>query len=544
MALPAKQEMGSGPKSLSGRFILKAFIVCLSFANLCFLSVWAELLNRYSGFFRRYLVNWQQLAALTFDVLLLTVVLWIPVLLVVKSGNPTWMRILKWSAFVALMFPLNILRTSTEVTSLQSLPSMQAVPARILLGAIGVIAGLWLVWKWERLSTKVTSVILVILAPTLPLVVSSVAWNIYTGPPAGHLLDRPLETALPQKAGAPHVLWFLFDEWDESLTYGRRPANLELPELDRFRNQSFHAERALPPSRQTVISIPSLLVGKTFIDKHFDSAGGLLMTYDRKQPPEQLSGEPSIFSEARGAGFNVGIVGFYLPYCRLFGATSCEWNGAIGFLPVEWEYPVSIGRLMVLMAKRQVGLVPFARRLGIVRAVGETPMKPSLHAITYRRTHRAALRSIVDSRLNLVFVHWNVPHLPPIYDAAKDSFSNDDTETYVDNLRLVDRTVRDIRLTLENVGLWDSSTILMTADHPLRLGNGPRWLRLPRSVGNVTQASEVPFLLKMAGQKQGLAYDAPMQTVVTKDLLLAIMKGEISQPEQVAAWLDHNPPRR
>ena len=84
----------------------------------------------------------------------------------------------------------------------------------------------------------------------------------------------------------------------------------------------------------------------------------------------------------------------------------------------------------------------------------------------------------------------------------------------------------------------------MTADHPLRLGNGPRWLRLPRSVGKVTQASEVPFLLKMAGQKQGLAYNASLQTVVTKDLLLAIMKGEINQPEQVAAWLDHNPPSR
>jgi len=35
-----------------------------------------------------------------------------------------------------------------------------------------------------------------------------------------------------------------------------------------------------------------------------------------------------------------------------------------------------------------------------------------------------------------------------------------------------------------------------------------------------------------------------MQTVVTKDLPRAIMKGEITQPEQVAAWLDHNPPRR
>jgi arylsulfatase A-like enzyme len=199
---------------------------------------------------------------------------------------------------------------------------------------------------------------------------------------------------------------------------------------------------------------------------------------------------------------------------------------------------------MVLMAKRQVKSVPFARRLGLIRALGETPMNPSLHAITYRRTRQAALRAIVDPRLNLVFVHWSVPHLPPIYDAAKDTFSNDDTRTYLDNLRLVDRTVRDIRLTLENASLWDSSTILMTADHPLRLGNGPRWMELRRSIGNLTQTSEVPFLLKMAGQKQGFAYNTPMQTIVTKDLLRAIMKGEISLPEQVALWLDHHPPHQ
>ena len=544
MTLPAKKKTESCPKSLPARFILKAFIVCLSFANLCFLSTWADLVNRQSGVFRKYLVTWQQLAALTLDVLLLTVVLWIPILLVLKSGNSTRIRILKWSAFVGLMYPLNILRTSTEISSLQSLPAMQAEPVRILLGALGVTAGLWLLWKWERLSTKVTSVILLILSPTLPLAVASVAWSIYTGPSAGRVPDNPPESALPQKAGAPHVLWFLFDEWDESLTYRHRPVNLKLPELDRFRDQSFHAERAFPSSHETVVSIPSLLVGKRFIDKYFNSAGELLMIYDPQQPPRRLSAEPSVFSEARGAGFNAGIVGFYLPYCRLFGATYCEWNCAIGFLPEEWEYPVSVGRLMGLMAQRQVAYVPLARRLGIARALGESQMKPPLHAITYRQTHQAALRAIVDSRLNLVFVHWNVPHLPAIYDAAKDSLSNDLAETYLDNLRLVDRTVRDIRLTLENAGLWDSSTILMTADHPLRLGNGPRWLRLPRSVGNLTQASEVPFLLKMAGQKQGLAYNAPMQTVVTKDLLLAIMKGEITQPEQVAVWLDHHPPRR
>src|ERR1017187_901017 len=293
------------------------------FACLCFVNVLSDLPNRQSGVLRKYLVTLPQLAALILDVLLLAVVIWVAVLLVVKSGNRTWMRILEWSAFIGLMFPLNILRNSKEVASLRSLPLMQRGPVRILFVVLVVSAGLWLLWRWGRLSTKVTTVILTILAPAFPLGIASVAWGIYTGPPAGRLLDRPLESALPQQAGAPHVLWLLFDEWDDALTYRRRPANLELPELDRFRNQSFHAERAFPPSRETITSIPSLLVGKV-VDTYLSSAGELMMVHQARQPPVRLSAEPSVFSEARGAGFNVGIVGFYLADCRLFGTSRSE----------------------------------------------------------------------------------------------------------------------------------------------------------------------------------------------------------------------------
>ena len=72
---------------------------------------------------------------------------------------------------------------------------------------------------------------------------------------------------------------------------------------------------------------------------------------------------------------------------------------------------------------------------------------------------------------------------------------------------------------------------------------------LPRSPRCGTGRSPDPaadiaaFLLKLAGQKQSYRYGTEMQTVVTKDLLLAILKGEITQPEQVAYWLDRNPPR-
>ena len=166
-------------------------------------------------------------------------------------------------------------------------------------------------------------------------------------------------------------------------------------------------------------------------------------------------------------------------------------------------------------------------------------MNATLHAVNYRQTHEAALKSIVDPRSNLVFVHWNIPHPPAIYDAAKDVFSDSSAREYLDNLRLVDRTVRDVRLELETAGLWKSSTILLTSDHPLRVNTRPRSMLGPMVAANqYTQASKVPFLLKMAGEKQGFAYSPAMQTIVTKDLLLAILKGEINQPEQVAQWLD------
>ena len=149
---------------------------------------------------------------------------------------------------------------------------------------------------------------------------------------------------------------------------------------------------------------------------------------------------------------------------------------------------------------------------------------------------------MVDPRLNLVFMHWNIPH-PPGITGPQDGASKSSASTYVDNLRLLNQTVGEIRSTLEKAGLWDSSTILMSSDHPLRLKTWSVEKIAPPSVGSISQASEVPFLLKMAGQRQGFAYSKPMQTVVTKDLLLAIMKGEIHQPGQVAEWLDSHPPR-
>jgi hypothetical protein len=42
----------------------------------------------------------------------------------------------------------------------------------------------------------------------------------------------------------------------------------------------------------------------------------------------------------------------------------------------------------------------------------------------------------------------------------------------------------------------------------------------------------------LAGQRQSATYDAPFNTVLTQDLLLAILRGDLTDHASVSAWLD------
>ena len=515
----------------------RAFILCLSFANLCFMNVWVDMQDREINFYRKFSLTWNHLTGVTLDILILTVVLWVPVCLVVRTGSRAWIRFLKWCILAGLIIPLNIIRTDQYFIE-RSGEIVQATLWRAVLSIIGVAFALFLVFRWEKLSTRVAATVLVILLPALPLAFARTAWAVYSGPPEGLLPNRPLVPPLPQPAGAPHVLWILFDEWDRFLTFDGRAAGLQLPELDRFRSHALDASHAYPPAQYTMISVPSLLTGRVFVKAKPLGTSDLSLTVKPGQPDETLTSQSSIFPEARSSGFNVGIVGWYMPYCRFFeGCTTCSWRLATGV--EEADTRLSVARFMFVTAARQLRKVPLMLRLGI--APREDTWE-EMQLASFRELKQDTLESVRDPRLNLLFVHLNVPHPPAIYDPGRGTLLTSQDHTYLDNVVLLDRTLGEIRLTLEKAGMWDDSTILLTSDHPLRIGLArdrprPTW---ERALQGVKQSGEVPFLLKMAGQQQGFAYDAAMQTIVTKDLLLAIMKSEVRQPEQVALWLDHH----
>jgi hypothetical protein len=47
-------------------------------------------------------------------------------------------------------------------------------------------------------------------------------------------------------------------------------------------------------------------------------------------------------------------------------------------------------------------------------------------------------------------------------------------------------------------------------------------------------------LLKLKGQRAGVIYQPSFNTVLSQDLLLALLRGELSSPPDVTAWLDRH----
>jgi arylsulfatase A-like enzyme len=162
----------------------------------------------------------------------------------------------------------------------------------------------------------------------------------------------------------------------------------------------------------------------------------------------------------------------------------------------------------------------------------------------YQRTLREAKSSATDPNIGISLIHWPVPHLPVIYDRETDEFKWTERSNYLDNLALVDRTVGEIRAESEAKGLWDDTVVVITSDHPARRSKwGEKFDTLDEQqaavVGRKTDP-RVPFLLKLRGQKDGVVYEPAFNTVLTADILLAILRGEISSVDSLKSWLDQH----
>jgi hypothetical protein len=514
-----------------------AFLTCLGLSNLWFLAAWRELESKTYTYFRRPPMDLpyalQYLAALLLDVALLALIFWALYIWISRSSIPHAETIILGLFLCSLIVSLNAIRTEAGLFRINSLAGWT------VLGLLAIVTV-----NWRRNLFRPAAIGVMFTVPLLAVKIISSASHVmtasaYTEPALANRL-----TATPPR----RLVWIVFDEFDQQLAFARRPDGFRLPNLDGFKAESFAASNVHRVARDTVVAIPSLLLGQLVNTAEPVRENGLSLTLPdgtRRQYPAEGNVRNNIFAVARQRGFNAAVSGWYHPYCRTFSEslTDCVWAPAFGaptFFDPLLSKPDSGSSVWTLLDKMALVSRRALARLPAVAQPANTPLSTyerSAHQISeFETIYQAALRFCADPQLGLVFLHFPLPHGYGIYNSRTGHI--EPGGTYLDNLQLTDKTFAGLRSAMEGAHIWDSTTVLVTSDHSLR---ADYWISTPPFLEPGTQESpQVPFLLKLYGQHVGINYDAPFSAILTRDLVLSILSGEFSSPEQLTRWLDRN----
>jgi len=508
--------------------VWKDFAVGLSLANISYLRAWSEMLTykRENTFWMKHPPTPTELAAVMLNVLLLGLAIGGAVVLARRHAGPL---LRKWLGIVFLLFlavPFNALRSvlDTHIPRLYFLgsPLFELIGQRgVLLLALALAAsGLLAIAFWSSRLVQAAAAALLLLSPFVIITFGQAIWAAtrYDG---RSFVDKPLAPALPIRPGAARVLWIIFDEMDQRLAFRERDPSLKLAELDRLRAQALFAANAYPPGPETQVSLPGYITGRSVTDYHEAGPADLTLKFADSTQQVRWSDQPSVFARARQAGFNTAVVGWFHPYCRVLNTslTACDW------WPLAMQYN-SMGSTLR-------DLIPNQTR-SLFETTLFSPFGQSLSAKAHARTYGCMLararQVATDPKLGFSLLHLPVPHAPHVYDRSTGRFTrkNSPIDAYLDSLALADRTLGELRRAMETAQMWDSTTVLISSDHHYRESaqlDGKDDLR-------------VPFILKLAGQTEGFTYQQAFNTVLTQQLLLGILQGEVNTPQQAALWLD------
>jgi Sulfatase len=502
------------------------YLLSLSFANLVYLEAWTDLIpvRPEDLFFRKTLPSVNLYFAIAGDVILLSLVTFL--LICVAPRLPGWLRKALPIAAVAVV-ALAIRSVASEAgANLLRAGLFSFMPAKIvfLLAALFGSVAIGLAFRYSALTLSIARFVALAAAPCLVVTFAGSLFGLRAQsalPP-----DPPLA---PRLQGSPpvRVLWILFDEWDERLTFPNRAPGTLLPVIDSLRERSFTASGALGVQAPeiavdhmlTVDALPSLLYGKRLVGSNIK--GPRTRRLDFADGTSTIFGAgDTIFKEVRTHGWNSAVAGWYLPYCRVFNPqlTDCYWD-------VRYQHASSVGSGLLEAGRNETRTL---FETGMFSVFGATVVG-SRHAAEYEALLAAARHYAADPSIGLAFLHFNVPHTPYFYNAktGKNDKSGYSAALYDDELELVDRSVGDILTSLNRAGLDSKTAIILSSDHPARF----------RTRIDGRQNPHVPFIVHLPGETTGLAFTREFSTIRTAALVSAIAGGGVKSPSDIEKTL-------
>ncbi len=490
---------------------IKDALVAVAAANWCFVRPSFGLLFDRNRYFNKLPVTSVELLALMFNIAALAVIVWAGIRLWRHCRKSSWIPLALEIMFLSLMiFPLDFVRGSfLGLTVARVIAILKGIPELTALSILVPLA-LWkhrLVARIAAVSVAVTSpVALLFLGKEMLLCLGILHLNQCA-------VSQPPASMLPAREGQPRVVWIIFDEMDYRLAFEQRPPSVTLPEFDRLCAESLSANTAYAPGDATLISMPALITGRRLAAVAPDQCD-LTLTFADTGASAPWTATPPVFFEARQFGVNSALVGWYQPYSHLLGSslTYCSWYPLPLFEPAR---SLTFGGSIFQQIAALGG--PFRNCQMFVNICQE-----SLHD---------SLSLVADPRYGLILLHLPPPHAPWVYLPKKDQFTclgMNDVTGYLNNLALADKHLGALRQALESSGQIKSTWIIQSSDHS--------WRRSKEYDGK--RDFRVPFLVRPPGDGGAYSYSRPFNTVLTHDLILAILRGQITNSPGVAAWLD------
>jgi hypothetical protein len=260
-----------------------------------------------------------------------------------------------------------------------------------------------------------------------------------------------------QEDAHPRLVWIIFDELSENQLYAHRAAGLELPNFDALAAQSDVYSDVQPEGYMTDRVIPSLLIGQRIDMVRYTFGKGAQFHLEKTNVTRSFNPSQSLPGMAQAQGWNVGIAGWWNPYCMLMAGylQSCKWTWREDWADRQMRAQAPITTNLELWARGVVKNQPGA-------VVLRTRLDENHHLEEW------AKELIGNDAMDFVFIHLSPPHGPYPYDRHMGKESAQPGGSYLDGLAEADYELGPILRTLETSPRWANTTLVINGDHSFR----------------------------------------------------------------------------
>jgi hypothetical protein len=308
---------------------------------------------------------------------------------------------------------------------------------------------------------------------------------------------------------AAPVFFLVMDCWDFETSTFEGEFRDYFVNLRRLTNQAFVFKQGRSPDTHTIASLP-LITHQAATSGEGRRIGEVIMP----------ANAASIFADAHGRGYRTALIGFYLPYERMFGDELDAWAS----YPYDSTGTGLIGKLTSL-SLRNLQYIPGPITQGLHLRI--TPSRFSRHwyniTCDMQRDIAETIGRMPDN--TLVFVHAPVPHAPYVFNedgsyfghidpAGADLRGSTSDAGYLRQLKYLDRWIGWFLDVLTTAGMYDDALVILTSDHG--------W--------NSKNLRHVPLIVKLPGQTKAATIDSPFGNYQLRPLLNAVMEGKDGEP--------------